>query len=118
VGTYTPKYALETKYLGLDAYVIRLEKDDGDTAYDAMDVVILKDSSLIVDRKMYAKESPLVMVKHVYSTGLELVEGFLTPTTIMMDNPDSNSSIGIQVDHLDYDVVFEDGTFTTRNLEK
>ena len=49
-----------------DAYLIRLEKDDGDTAYNAMDVVILKDSSLIVDRKMYAKESPLVMVKHVY----------------------------------------------------
>ena len=37
-----------------------------------------------------------------------------------MDNPHSNSStkLKIQVDHLDYDVVFEDGTFTTRNLEK
>jgi hypothetical protein len=118
VGTYTSKYALETKYLGYDAYLIRLEKDDGDTAYDAMDVVILKDSSLIVDRKMYAKESPLVMVKHVYLTDLELVEGIPTPTTITMDNPHTNSSTKLKFLDIAYDVEFEDGTFTTRNLEK
>jgi hypothetical protein len=98
--------------------VIRLEKDDGDTAYDAMDVVILKDSSLIVDRKMYAKESPLVKVKHVYLTDLELVEGIPTPTTITMDNPHTNSSTKLKFLDIAYDVEFEDGTFTTRNLEK
>lgn len=117
--TYSAAYPLETEYEGFPAYSLLVKKDDTEySSYSYLDVTVLKDSGLIADVKLYAKEAPHALVKHCYSSELADLEGILTPGIITMENLIAGSKTEIEVTDIDYNLELDPNIFTSRNLEE
>ena len=90
-------------------------KIDAETSYDSLKIYVNK-LNYYPDRMLYYQDE--ILLKTLHFQDVQDIQGIPTAMSMRMENHAEDSQTTMSILEMEYNVVFDEGFFTERNLKK